>query len=236
MAMSLKAQAAAAALKEVKPGMKLGIGSGSTVNEMIRLLAEMVKDGFEIVGVPASSYSQALCDELGVPLTTLDETPVLDLVIDGADEIDPQLNLIKGGGAALLREKIIAAASGRMLVIADESKTVDTLGKFPLPVEVVPFGLEATRQMMQNSFDAEGLQGEMILRMAGDKPLVTDNGNYILDCHLKAITDPKSLAKRLEVIPGVVEHGLFIDMAVRAYVAGTDEILVLEPKAVPTVS
>ncbi len=105
MAMSLKAQAAAAALKEVKPGMKLGIGSGSTVNEMIRLLAEMVKDGFEIVGVPASSYSQALCDELGVPLTTLDETPVLDLVIDGADEIDPQLNLIKGGGAALLREK-----------------------------------------------------------------------------------------------------------------------------------
>ncbi|KZK83391.1 Ribose-5-phosphate isomerase A [Pseudovibrio sp. Ad13] len=229
MAMSLKAQAAAAALKEVKPGMKLGIGSGSTVNELIRLLAEMVKDGFEIIGVPASSYSQALCDELGVPLTTLDETPVLDLVIDGADEIDPQLNLIKGGGAALLREKIIAAASGSMLVIADESKIVDTLGKFPLPVEVVPFGLEATRQMMQNSLDAEGLQGEMILRMAGEKPLVTDNGNYILDCHLQAISNPKSLAKRLEVIPGVVEHGLFIDMAVRAYVAGTDEIRVLEP-------
>ncbi|KZK86565.1 Ribose-5-phosphate isomerase A [Pseudovibrio sp. Ad46] len=229
MAMSLKAQAAAAALKEVKPGMKLGIGSGSTVNELIRLLAEMVKDGFEIIGVPASSYSQALCDELGVPLTTLDETPVLDLVIDGADEIDPQLNLIKGGGAALLREKIIAAASGSMLVIADESKIVDTLGKFPLPVEVVPFGLEATRQMMQNSLDAEGLQGEMILRMAGEKPLVTDNGNYILDCHLQAISSPKSLAKRLEVIPGVVEHGLFIDMAVRAYVAGTDEIRVLEP-------
>ncbi|WP_057466050.1 ribose-5-phosphate isomerase RpiA [Pseudovibrio sp. POLY-S9] len=229
MAMSLKAQAAAAALKEVKPGMKLGIGSGSTVNELIRLLAEMVKDGFEIIGVPASSYSQALCDELGVPLTTLDETPVLDLVIDGADEIDPQLNLIKGGGAALLREKIIAAASGSMLVIADESKIVDTLGKFPLPVEVVPFGLEATRQMMQNSLDAEGLQGEMILRMAGEKPLVTDNGNYILDCHLQAISNPKLLAKRLEVIPGVVEHGLFIDMAVRAYVAGTDEIRVLEP-------
>ncbi|KZL27510.1 ribose-5-phosphate isomerase RpiA [Pseudovibrio sp. WM33] len=229
MAMSLKAQAAAAALKEVKPGMKLGIGSGSTVNELIRLLAEMVKDGFEIIGVPASSYSEALCDELGVPLTTLDETPVLDLVIDGADEIDPQLNLIKGGGAALLREKIIAAASGSMLVIADESKIVDTLGKFPLPVEVVPFGLEATRQMMQNSLDAEGLQGEMILRMAGEKPLVTDNGNYILDCHLQAISNPKSLAKRLEVIPGVVEHGLFIDMAVRAYVAGTDEIRVLEP-------
>ncbi|MGH0004441.1 ribose-5-phosphate isomerase RpiA [Pseudovibrio ascidiaceicola] len=229
MAMSLKAQAAAAALKEVKPGMKLGIGSGSTVNELIRLLAEMVKDGFEIIGVPASSYSQALCDELGVPLTTLDEAPVLDLVIDGADEIDPQLNLIKGGGAALLREKIIAAASGSMLVIADESKIVDTLGKFPLPVEVVPFGLEATRQMMQNSLDAEGLQGEMILRMAGEKPLVTDNGNYILDCHLQAIRNPKSLAKRLEVIPGVVEHGLFIDMAVRAYVAGTDEIRVLEP-------
>ncbi|KZL11457.1 MULTISPECIES: ribose-5-phosphate isomerase RpiA [Pseudovibrio] len=229
MAMSLKAQAAAAALKEVKPGMKLGIGSGSTVNELIRLLAEMVKDGFEIIGVPASSYSQALCDELGVPLTTLDEAPVLDLVIDGADEIDPQLNLIKGGGAALLREKIIAAASGSMLVIADESKIVDTLGKFPLPVEVVPFGLEATRQMMQNSLDAEGLQGEMILRMAGEKPLVTDNGNYILDCHLQAISNPKSLAKRLEVIPGVVEHGLFIDMAVRAYVAGTDEIRVLEP-------
>ncbi|KZK81918.1 Ribose-5-phosphate isomerase A [Pseudovibrio sp. W64] len=229
MAMSLKAQAAAAALKEVKPGMKLGIGSGSTVNELIRLLAEMVKDGFEIIGVPASSYSQALCDELGVPLTTLDETPVLDLVIDGADEIDPQLNLIKGGGAALLREKIIAAASGSMLVIADESKIVDTLGKFPLPVEVVPFGLEATRQMMQNSLDAEGLQGEMILRMAGEKPLVTDNGNYILDCNLQAISNPKSLAKRLEVIPGVVEHGLFIDMAVRAYVAGTDEIRVLEP-------
>ncbi|KZL17785.1 Ribose-5-phosphate isomerase A [Pseudovibrio axinellae] len=229
MAMSLKAQAAAAALKEVKPGMKLGIGSGSTVNELIRLLAKMVDDGFEIIGVPASSYSEALCKELGVPLTTLDEAPVLDLVIDGADEVDPQLNLIKGGGAALLREKIIAAASARMLVIADESKVVDTLGNYPLPVEVVPFGLEATRQMMQNSFDAEGLQGEMILRMLGEEPLVTDNGNYIFDCHLKVIRDPKSLAKRLEVIPGVVEHGLFIDMAVRAYVAGTDEIRVLEP-------
>ncbi len=229
MAMSLKAQAAAAALREVKPGMKLGIGSGSTVNELIRLLAKMVKDGFDVIGVPASSYSKDLCDELGVPLTTLDEAPILDLVIDGADEIDPQLNLIKGGGAALLREKIIAAASGRMLVIADESKIVDSLGKFPLPVEVVPFGLEATRQMMQNCLDAEGLQGEMILRMSGEKPLVTDNGNYILDCHLQAISNPKSLAKRLEVIPGVVEHGLFIDMAVRAYVAGTDEIRVLEP-------
>ncbi len=229
MAMSLKAQAAEAALKEVQPGMKLGIGSGSTVNEMIRLLAKMVEDGFEVIGVPASLHSQALCDELGVPLTTLDETPVLDLVIDGADEIDPQLNLIKGGGAALLREKIIAAASGSMIVIADESKIVDTLGKFPLPVEVVPFGLEATRQLMQNSINAEGLKGEMILRMDGEKPLLTDNGNYILDCHLGAISNPKSFAKRLEVIPGVVEHGLFIGMAVRAYVAGTDEIRVLEP-------
>lgn len=229
MAMSLKAQAAAAALKEVQPGMKLGIGSGSTVNEMIRLLADMVADGLDIIGVPASTHSEKLCNELGVPLTTLDETPVLDLTIDGADEVDPQLSLIKGGGAALLREKIIAAASGRMLVIADESKVVKTLGKFPLPVEVVPFGLEATRQMMQNSITAEGLQGDLVLRMAGEKPLVTDNGNYIFDCHLEAITDPKALAKRLDVIPGVVEHGLFIDMAVRAYIAGTDEIRVLEP-------
>ena len=229
MEMSLKAQAAAAALKEVQSGMKLGIGSGSTANEMICLLAEMVANGLKIIGVPASSSSEKLCKELGVPLTTLEETPVLDLTIDGADEVDPELSLIKGGGAALLREKIIAAASGRMLVIADESKLVKTLGRFPLPVEVVPFGLEATRQMMQNSLKVEGLQGEIILRMIGKTPLVTDNGNYIFDCHLGAIANPKALAKRLDVIPGVVEHGLFIDMAVRAYVACADEVRVLEP-------
>ncbi|WP_310620231.1 ribose-5-phosphate isomerase RpiA [Flexibacterium corallicola] len=228
---NLKAEAAAAALSEVKSGMRIGIGSGSTVNEMIRILADLVGNGLDIIGVPCSTTSEQLCRELGVPLTTLEETPELDVVIDGADEFDPRLQLIKGGGAALLREKTVAFASARMLVIADESKQVETLGKFPLPIEVNQFGLAATRRAILKHFNKSNVSGELILRESEQKPLLTDNGNFILDAHLETIPDPEALAKGLNDIPGVMEHGLFINMAQRAYVAGKNGIRVVEPAA-----
>ncbi|MDD7908976.1 MULTISPECIES: ribose-5-phosphate isomerase RpiA [Pseudovibrio] len=228
MSAALKVEAAAAALKEVKSGMRLGIGSGSTVNELIKLLAEEVKGGLDVVGVPASEASASLCRELGVPLTTLNETPELDLCIDGADEIAPGLALIKGGGAALLREKMIVMASQRFIVIADQTKIVETLGTFPLPIEVVQFGLGATRVKLEKHVEAHGLAGELVLRGGADAPLVTDNGNYIIDAHLGSIPDPEAFAAGLNDIPGVVENGLFINLAMRAYVAGTDQVKIIE--------
>ncbi|MTI16741.1 ribose-5-phosphate isomerase RpiA [Rhodobacteraceae bacterium RKSG542] len=228
---NLKAQAAAAALEEVESGMRLGIGSGSTANEMIRLLAKKVASGFDVIGVPCSTRSEALCLELGVPLTTLDKMPELDLTIDGADEYDPALNLIKGGGAALLREKTVAVASARMIVIADDSKRVATLGQFPLPIEVNQFGLASTRIAIQKHFASRRVSGDLILRGGENDPVITDNGNYILDAHLGTIPDPAELAKGLNDIPGVVEHGLFIGIAKRAYIAGENGVAVVEPKA-----
>lgn len=228
MSAALKSEAAAAALKEVRNGMRLGIGSGSTVNELIKLLAKEAAAGLDIIGVPASEASAQLCNQLGVPLTTLDETPELDLCIDGADEIADGLALIKGGGAALLREKIIATASARMVVIADRSKVVDTLGKFPLPIEVVQFGLGATRVKLEQHLKTNGLSGELVLRGGAEAPVVTDNGNFIIDAHLGTIPDPEAFAKGLNDIPGVVENGLFINLAMRAYVAGDDRVEIIE--------
>src|SRR5690606_13136004 len=164
-ARQLKIEAARVALEHVEDGMRLGIGTGSTAEEFVRLLAVKVQEGLSIIGVPTSERTAALCRELGVPLSTLEETPELDLTIDGADEIDPQLGLIKGGGGALLREKIVAAASEKMLVIADASKLVDTLGKFPLPIEVNPFGLRATEIAVRRAAAALGLEGPLTLRM-----------------------------------------------------------------------
>ena len=221
-ATQLKIEAARAALAHVEDGMRLGIGTGSTAEAFVRLLAERVAAGLSVVGVATSERTAALCRELAVPLSTLEETPELDLTIDGADEIDPELNLIKGGGGALLREKIVAAASSRMIVIADRSKLVETLGRFPLPIEVNRFGLRATELAIRACAAKLGLAGPLTLRMTGGQPFVTDGGHFILDASFGRIPDTRALSDVLHAIPGVVEHGLFIGMACAAVIAGED--------------
>ncbi|WP_315920061.1 ribose-5-phosphate isomerase RpiA [Mesorhizobium sp. SP-1A] len=223
-ARQLKIEAARVALSHVSDGMRLGIGTGTTAEEFVRLLAEKVATGLNIVGVPTSERTAALCLELGVPLSTLEETPELDLTIDGADEIGPELTLIKGGGGALLREKIVAAASARMIVIADRSKLVETLGRFPLPIEVNRFGLRATEIAIGKAASTLGLQGPLTLRMTAGVPFVTDGGHFILDASFGRIPDTRALSGALHAIPGVVEHGLFIGLASAAIVAGGDGI------------
>lgn len=215
----LKIEAAAKALEYVKDGMRLGIGTGSTANEFIKLLALRVNDGLRVCGVPTSERSANLCRELGVPLATLEEMPELDLTIDGADEIGPNLSLIKGGGGALLREKIVAAASKQMLVIADDTKIVEKLGAFPLPIEVNQFGLTATKHAIEKVAQNLGLEGAISLRHDGNKPYITDGGHFILDAHFSAIIQPKALADALVNIPGVVEHGMFLELASYAVIA-----------------
>jgi ribose 5-phosphate isomerase A len=223
-ARTLKIKAAAEALTYVKDGMRLGIGTGSTAEEFVRLLAEKVAAGLDVIGVPTSERTAALCQELGVRLTTLEETPELDLTIDGADEIGPELALIKGGGGALLREKIVAAASAQMLVIADESKNVEVLGRFPLPIEVNRFGLAATQIAIEKAAAALDLSGSVTLRMTGGEAFVTDGGHLILDASFGRIPDTRALSNALHAIPGVVEHGLFLGLARVAILAGADGI------------
>jgi len=230
--MDLEAQkraAAARAVEFVRPGMRLGLGTGSTAKHFVELLAERVRAGLDVIAVPTSEATRNDAERLGVPLTSLDATPELDLTIDGADEIAPDLSLIKGGGGALLREKIVASASARMIVIADESKCVATLGRFPLPVEVMPFGLAATRRAVEAAAAAAGCAGPALLRRAKDgHAFVTDGGHWILDAALQRIADPKSLADRLDAIAGVVEHGLFIGLAQVAVVAGASGVRIVE--------
>lgn len=222
-------RSAQAALAEVRPGMKLGLGTGRTAEAFVRLLGEKVRAGLDVVGVPTSESTQLLAGGEGIRLTTLDDDPELDLTIDGADEIGPGLCLIKGGGGALLREKIVAAASRRMLVVADSGKVVETLGKFPLPIEVIPFGLGATRLAISRVAAELGLSGELVLRSRGDTPFVTDSGNRIIDASFGRIPDPDTLAARLAGIPGVVEHGLFIGLASTAIVARGADVELLNP-------
>jgi ribose 5-phosphate isomerase A len=223
-----KRAAAARALEFVAPGMRLGLGTGSTARHFVELLAERVRAGLRIVAVPTSETTRQDAQRLGVPLTTLEETPSLDLTVDGADEIARDLCLIKGGGGALLREKIVASASARMVVIADESKWVPMLGRFPLPIEVVPFGLAATRVAVEAAASAADCPGRARLRQAKDgKPFVTDCGHWILDAALGRIADPGALAERLVRIPGVVEHGLFIGLARTAILASPDGVRVV---------
>jgi ribose 5-phosphate isomerase A len=226
-ARALKIEAARTALDYVQDGMRLGIGTGSTADEFIRLLAVKVASGLNIIGVPTSERSAALCQELGVPLTTLDQLPELDLAIDGTDEIDPDFNLIKGAGGALLREKIVAATARTMLIIADETKVVETLGKFPLPIEVNPFGLVATHLAIEKAAHTLGLNGTIALRQRDGTPFVTDGGHLILDASFGRIPDAKALSTALHQIPGVVEHGLFLGMATVAIIAGTSGIRTL---------
>ena len=221
-----KLEAAERALELVAPGMKLGLGSGTTAHHFVDLVGKRVAAGLEIRCVATSEATEAQAKALGIPLSSLDQLSELDLTVDGADEVDPKLRLIKGGGGALLREKIVASASKRMVVIADSTKLVPQLGAFPLPIEVVPFGLAATRRHIERAFAQLGLAGPIRLR-GGASPFVTDGGHYILDCSLGAIADPEELSQILSPIPGVVEHGLFVGLARAAIIAGVDGVEVL---------
>lgn len=224
-----KRHAAARALEFVQPGMKLGLGTGSTARHFVELLGERVRAGLDVVGVPTSEATRRQAESHAITLSTLDELDRLDLTVDGADEVGPDLSLIKGGGGALLREKIVASASSRMIVIADESKWVPALGRFPLPIEVVPFALKATQKAIENAVASVDLSGPIKLRLDKDgHAFVTDGGHWILDASLERIPDPKLLAERLVAIPGVVEHGLFIGLAQVVILAGPDGIRVVE--------
>ncbi|MBL8587178.1 MAG: ribose-5-phosphate isomerase RpiA [Methylobacteriaceae bacterium] len=221
----MKRRAAARAMAFVRPGMRLGLGTGSTARHFVDLLGAAVRDGLDVVGVPTSEATRAQAEALRIPLTDLDATPELDLTIDGADEFDAALRLIKGGGGALLREKIVAAASARMVVIADSSKRVERLGRFPLPVEVAPFGLESTRRAVAAAARAAGCAGAITLRRRADGAVfATDGGHYILDCAFGVIPDPEALAAALDPLPGVMGHGLFLGLASVVICAGGEDV------------
>ena len=214
-----KELAGRAAAKLVKDGDVVGLGTGSTAYFAIMELGERVKAGLKIFGIPTSTQTGDLARTIGIPLTTLDEHPEIDITIDGADEVDPQLRLIKGGGGALTREKVIASASRKMVVVADAAKMVAVLGKFPLPVEVIAFA----RTVVERKITALG--GEPKLRTKKDgSTFLTDNGNPILDCHFGKITDPPGLAAELSGMPGIVEHGLFIGLAKMVLVGRGDRV------------
>lgn len=215
-----KLAAATKALEFVEDGMRLGLGTGSTAVFFVRGLAERVaREGMTLTCVPTSTATRELAGSLGLKVVTLDEAGWLDLVVDGADEFDPALNLIKGGGGALLQEKIVATSSDRMLVISDDSKAVRALGAFPLPLEVVQFGWRSTKAVVEDVLDhADVLAAKVGLRGTGDVPFVTDEGHYILDCHLGRIGAAGELAAALVEVPGVVETGLFVDIADAALV------------------
>ena len=232
-AREMKVEAARAALDHVQDGMSLGLGTGSTADEFVRLLGERIEAGLSVRCVPTSERTAGLCVELGVPLFSLDELPQLDLTIDGADEIDGNLQMIKGGGGALLREKIVACTSKAMIMIGDESKLVDVLGQYPLPIEVTPFGLTATRLAIEKVTADLGLTGELTLRVDRDVPFETDGGHYILDASFGRIPDAEALANVLQPIPGVVEHGLFLNIATAAIIAGSSGITTMTNKGSP---
>ncbi|PIE06924.1 MAG: ribose 5-phosphate isomerase A [Rhodobacterales bacterium] len=216
--------AAKRAVDFVEDKMRVGLGTGSTAAWMVRSLGERVREeGLRLKGVPTSSRTAELAARVGISVVSLDEARWLDLTIDGADEFDAGLNLIKGGGGALLQEKIVATASDTMVVIADPSKRVEHLGAFPLPVEVVPFGWQTTRALIEEALDATDVLGTgSALRMSGDAPFVTDEGNHILDLHLQRIGDARKLALMLNQIPGVVENGLFVDICDRVVIGNPD--------------
>ena len=203
-----KQAAARASLHFVKEGEIVGLGSGSTASYAIRFLGERVRAGLKIRGVPTSLATEKLATSSGIRLTTLDNVREIDVTIDGADEFDPQLNLIKGGGGNLLREKIVASASNFFVIIVDSSKQVPMLGKFPLPVEVIPFA----EALIKRKIEALGAEVKVRLSAKGD-PFITDEGHHLLDCSFGQIPDAPALARRLETMPGVVEHGLFLGMA-----------------------
>jgi len=223
-----KREAAAYALELVEPGMKLGLGTGSTAAAFIEALGARVHDGLAVTCVATSQATQAQAERLGIPLADLDTLGELDLTVDGADEIDPSLNLIKGGGGALLREKIVAMASRRVVIVADDTKLVKRLGAFPLPVEIEPFGARFTVGMIEIIGRETGCHADVSLRSGPDGLFRTDGGHYIADCAFGAIPDPALLGDMLTMAPGVIEHGLFIGIADAALIAGADGVRVLE--------
>jgi ribose 5-phosphate isomerase A len=214
-----KEAAGRAAAKLVRDGDVVGLGTGSTAYFAVVTLGERVKSGLKIIGIPTSVQTADLARQLGIPLTTLDEHPEIDITIDGADEVDPKLNLIKGGGGALLREKVVASASKKMIVVADSAKIVPVLGKFPLPVEVISFA----RTVVEHKIVSLGALPRLRTKPDGS-PYLTDNGNQILDCSFGKIADPPALALALSNIPGIVEHGLFIGLAKLALVGRGDRV------------
>ena len=217
-----KEAAARASLRFIQDGQVVGLGTGSTAAYFIKLLGEQVKQGMRIRGIPTSDRSRELAMSLGIPLTTLDECQEIAVTVDGADEVDPQLRLIKGGGGAMLREKIVASATKLMIVVADVSKRVERLGKFPLPVEVIQFA----QALIAKKISALGAHVKLRTNPDGS-PYVTDENNHVLDCRFGEIRDPDGLARQLSEMPGVVEHGLFIGMASVALLARGSEIIEL---------
>jgi len=224
---SYKRAAAERALGFVESGMRLGLGTGTTAEIFLELLAEKIRAGLHIVGAATSRRTEEKARGLGILLDDIDNLAPLDVAIDGADEADRELNLIKGGGGALLREKIVAASTRRMIVIADSSKLVERLGRFPLPLEVNPFGHHTTANRLRNTAAALGYQNLAVTFREG---FVTDSGNVIYDCAFGAIRDPRLLAMALAVIPGVVDHGLFLNLASTLVIAGANGVEVLEKK------
>jgi ribose 5-phosphate isomerase A len=220
-----KEAAARASLRFVKDGQVVGLGTGSTAAYFIQLLGEQVKNGLRIRGIPSSDRSREQAANLGIPLTTLDEFQQIDVTVDGADEVDPQLRLIKGGGGALLREKIVASVTKQLVIVADATKRVAVLGRFPLPVEVIKFAQAVVIKKI------EAMGAEVGLRMGTDgKPFLTDENNHILDCRFGQIPDADGLARQLSDMPGVVEHGLFIGMASIVLVANGNEVVELRAR------
>ncbi len=219
----LKKIAAEKATEEIREAMVVGLGTGSTVYYALLKIGEMVRDGLNIIGIPTSSSTEKIATEQGIPLSTVAAHPIIELTIDGADEVDAHLNLIKGGGAALVREKIIANASRRILIVVDESKVSRGLGtSFALPVEIVQFGWEATKRVVDQ------ICGQSELRGGIQKPLITDNGNYILDCHFDEIPEPEKVELQLNNIPGVVENGIFVNRADKIIIGTPSGIRYLE--------
>lgn len=226
---ALKRAVAAKALEYVVDGMKLGLGSGSTAEIFLELLAPRIRGGMKLLCVPTSERTATAARKLGLTLASLDDLAPLDLTIDGADEADRNLDLIKGGGGMLLREKIVAAASKKMVVIADETKMVPRLGRYPLPVEVVDFGHKSTAARLATAFAALGYPNvPMVLRQRGDELFNTDSANLIYDCAFGAIQSAPKLAAAIHAVPGVVEHGLFVGIATTLLIAGPGEVEVIE--------
>src|SRR5690625_2865205 len=218
----------AAVERYVQPGMVLGLGSGTTSHWFVRALGQAVADGLEVHGVPTSRSTRALAEAVGVPLVGVDAFDRLELVIDGPDEVDRDGYMMKGGGACLLWERIVADAADRNVCVADTSKLVDQLGAFPLPIEVVPYGWESTTRSIRRLLEHYGYDGiDLVRRTTNDGPVITDSDHYIVDAHLKAVTDPLALDRELNWIPGVVEHGLFTGLA--------DEVIFADPDGAITI-
>lgn len=215
--------AAEKATEEIRDGLIVGLGTGSTVYYALLTIGKMVRNGLNIIGIPTSEGTEKIAIEQGIPLSTLANHPTIELTIDGADEVDARLNLIKGGGAALVREKIIANASKRILIVVDESKVSRVLGtSFALPVEIVQFGWEVTQR------EVNKICGKSDLRGGIENPLITDNGNYILDCGFDGIPEPEKIEVQLNIIPGVVENGIFVNRADKVIIGSPDGIQYME--------